>query len=260
MSDSDRDPAGFRIVAARFVKSLIAARWKVEPGFLDREALRRWKLEDIEDDTWSAAARLRRAAAALAELNREYFSRCGSGGIQEGLAWTPLELAVAFLVDPEGGAPAHNLGLLVAARALDARTPVAWETLAHWESLPQIRDGLDRLPENTVSEVVDHCHTYVIGGESFALDGATGRLRRGDREVEIERASKVGRCILKMLLRSYPVRITTEKLWKHCTHAETLQSSLYKEIPLLRELLGELDLGIENKPVDGYRLFLQERV
>src|SRR5262245_54260411 len=98
----DFDLGVFRYAAARYVKLLIRARWKVDPGFISKEDLAAWELQDIEDDTIPAGRLLDDAARALAHLNRYFLPGRGSGGIPVTDESTPegrLLFNVAFLAE-----------------------------------------------------------------------------------------------------------------------------------------------------------------
>ena len=77
------DLGEFRYSAAKYVKLLIRARWKIDPGFLSTAELERWQLSDVKDDTQTESQLLDQAANALAEINTDFIRRCGSGGVKE---------------------------------------------------------------------------------------------------------------------------------------------------------------------------------
>src|SRR5829696_5597613 len=115
----DFDLGAFRHAAARYVKLLIRARWKCDPGFLGQDDLAAWGLADIGRDRWPAWRLLHQAALALGHLNVEFLPRCGSGGVRETDESTPegrLISALAGLDQADGGGPEHNGALLAAAR------------------------------------------------------------------------------------------------------------------------------------------------
>ena len=146
----DFDLGEFRHIVARYVKFLIRARWKTDAGFLADSDLTRWELNDIQQDTQQAWRLLEMAATTLATLNTEFIPRCGSGGVRVNDDDTPVSRlveSVAFLVDPEGGGPAHNQSLIEAAKVLQRGESVDWETIADWKSISAIRDDLDLLPQ-----------------------------------------------------------------------------------------------------------------
>jgi hypothetical protein len=145
----DFDPGDFRWAAARYVRLLIRARWKVEPGFLPRDTLTAWGLANIESDTHSAWRLLADAAVALGHLNTQFIPRCGSGGIPITDESTPVGRlidSIATLAEfGLGGAP-HNGNLLEAAQRLREGTNIDWSQLVAWETLELIRADLDQLP------------------------------------------------------------------------------------------------------------------
>lgn len=145
----DFDLGAFRFAVARYVKLLIRARRKHQPGFLSRDELAQWHLADIDSDRLASWRLLEQAAATLGLLNSEFLPRCGSGGVRETDESTPegrLIHEVVNLAETEGGGPYHNLALLNAAIALRRGRAVNWEKLVEWSRLPAIRADLDRLP------------------------------------------------------------------------------------------------------------------
>jgi hypothetical protein len=145
----DFDLGAFRYAAARYVKLLIRARWKVEPGFLPRETLTAWGLANIESDRSSAWQLLADAAQALGHLNTQFLPRCGSGGVSSPDESTPegrLIVGVALLADIGHRGPEQNGALLDAAQRLREGTNIDWSRLVAWETLKSIRAGLDLLP------------------------------------------------------------------------------------------------------------------
>jgi hypothetical protein len=144
------DPGEFRHAAARYVKYLIRARWKVEPGFLPPANLVAWGLQDIAADRNPAPELLDQAAVTLGEINTHYIHRCGSGGVREADESTPegrLVYAIASLADiGNAGGPSHNGALVEASRHLQAGGKIDWASLVAWDTLAAIRADLDRLP------------------------------------------------------------------------------------------------------------------
>src|SRR6478672_9064376 len=72
--EPDFDLGDFRYAVARYVKLLIRARWKCEPGFLSDEELQTWGLGEIAEDRLAGWRLLEDAAAALARLNTEFLT------------------------------------------------------------------------------------------------------------------------------------------------------------------------------------------
>lgn len=145
----DFDLREFRHRVASYVKLLIRARWKSDPGFLSESDLQRWKLTNIAEDSNPAWQSMHHAALALGELNTNFLPRCGSGGVKptdESSAVGRLIDAVAFLAYCSGGGPHHNGALLGAADSLKQDLRIDWESLVNWNQLPSIRDDLDLLP------------------------------------------------------------------------------------------------------------------
>jgi hypothetical protein len=80
----DLDLGKFRYAVAGYIKCLIRARWKVDPGFLTPEDLERWGLKKIDHDPphasdlmHEAAKLMQEAANALGRLNTEVHSTGG---------------------------------------------------------------------------------------------------------------------------------------------------------------------------------------
>ena len=139
----------FRYAVARYVKLLIRARWKTEPGFFFRKDLMAWGMQDIERDPWPACKLIDQAAIALGLLNTHFLPRCGSGGVRETDESTPtgrLIYAIVSLVPTEGGGPSHNGPLLRAAQMLRDGNDADWSSMVEWASLEAIRTDLDLLP------------------------------------------------------------------------------------------------------------------
>jgi len=209
------DLGAFRYAAAAYVKFLIRARWKSEPGFLSEEALGRWKLSNIRDDPHSASQLLLRAGAHLAELNTNYISRCGSGGVAEYDLSTPegrLMDNIAFLAECHGGGPFHNHELISAALQLPEGNVFAWHSLVDWAKLPEIRNDLDKLPEpdsipkarkddgvsaNIFRHAAKNWNVRFQGGTLFAVEGGAGAaylhrlLSRPDEKIDVHELSLV---------------------------------------------------------------------
>ena len=143
------DLGEFRHIVARYVRFLIRARWKTDPGFLSDAQLERWDLRvSISRDQIPAWRLLESAAHTLAKLNSDFITRCGSGGVPLHEGDTPvLRLAdsIAFLVPPEGGGPRHDLCLMTAAESLRRQETIDWEDIVNWHKISAIRDDLDLL-------------------------------------------------------------------------------------------------------------------
>lgn len=166
----DFDLGEFRYTLARYVKLLVRARYRCEPGFLNSEELAAWSLEDIDSDTWSAQHLMAQAAYALADLNTTFLPRCGSGGVRSTDDTTPegrLIHAAVCLVPGEGGGPDHNGRLRAAARLLAEGKPVDWAGLVAWENLPAIRADLDLLPHPSKDQTAARLDS--IGSKLTAL-------------------------------------------------------------------------------------------
>jgi hypothetical protein len=140
--NQDFDLGDFRHRAAAFVKYLIRARCKAEPHFVDLGVLGHWGLLDISKDQRSIVELLQLALSTIQEINSHFLVRCGSGGIAPekesplfGLKWD-----VGFLAD-------YQFSLPEAIKAARRGQGIAWDDVARWDTLPAIREGLDRLPQ-----------------------------------------------------------------------------------------------------------------
>lgn len=164
------DLGAFRFAVARYVKLLIRARWKDDPGFLTDQAQKDWGLLRINDDrlldnrmpSWRL---LEEAAGALGILNTEFIPRCGSGGIMVMSGDTPeirLMDEIAFLAAWDGGGPYHNGDLLTAAKSIREGAAIDWNALVNWSKLPAIRADLDMLPHPRRGDDADHAGHYVF--------------------------------------------------------------------------------------------------
>src|SRR5947208_2088365 len=143
----DFDLGEFRYATARYVKLLIRARWRCDPGFLSQADLLAWGLEDIGRDRCPAWKLLDQAALSLGYLNLHFLPRCGSGAVRETDEGTPegrLISAVVGLAQSEGGGPCHNGALLEASRQLRDGKALNWGDLVEWNLLDGIRADLDQ--------------------------------------------------------------------------------------------------------------------
>lgn len=177
------DLGEFRHAAARFCKHIILARWRAEPGFLDRSGLSRWGLGEIDREIRPADQLLLLAERDLAFLNREFLPRCGSGGLELTDERTPegrLIAELAFIDQCTGGGPERHGPLLEAAERIRHGEAARWEEVFDWGRLAAIRDELDRLPHpardwSSVGNLIDRHRLCVIDGggrrEAF-YDGA----------------------------------------------------------------------------------------
>jgi len=164
------DLGAFRFAVAKYVKLLIRARWRDDPGFLGDQALKDWGLHNINDNrlldnripSWRL---LEEAAEALGILNTEYLPRCPSGGLMVVTKDTPegrLVDEIAFLAVSYGGGPYHNHELLTAAKSIREGHAIDWTTLVNWPKLPAIRVDLDKLPHPRRGEAANHAGRNVF--------------------------------------------------------------------------------------------------
>ena len=174
------DLGEFRHAAARYIKLLIRARWKAEPGFLPESVLADWCLQDIAADRWPAPELLDQAAAALGEINTHYIHRCGSGGVREANESTPegrLVYAIAFLADiGNAGGPSHNGALVEASQHLRASGKIDWASLVAWDSIAAIRADLDLLPHPRSEAALQVAHSEETLARLKDIDGRLTEL------------------------------------------------------------------------------------
>jgi hypothetical protein len=151
---ADVDMGEFRYAAARYVKNLICARCKCEPGFLS-DKLSVWGVQDIDQSKGTACEYLYLAARDLAHLNTAFILRCGSGGVRIGeldpAGRLVQELAFLAEIGYRGG-PEHNGALLEAVQILSEGKPLDWDQLVKWDRLDAIRSDLDLLPHPRASK------------------------------------------------------------------------------------------------------------
>lgn len=153
----DFDLVEFRCLALRYVKLLIRARWKCEPGFLPPDALKHWKLVNIDEDRLSAWKLLEDVVTTLRTLHEDYLGICPSGGIPATNQSTPVGRLIdslIYLTPPAGGGDFPNEYLLDALRRLkDGEQGIDWQSLIDWSLLEKIRADLDLLPVNEGSGI-----------------------------------------------------------------------------------------------------------
>lgn len=274
----------FRNVAARYVKLLIRARWSSDE-FLTVEQLDEWKLPSIRCDNKEPWKLLHEAALTLATINEHYIPRCGSGGIPESPeenTLTRLMDAIAFLVDPEGGAPYHNEALVHAAAALREGGTVDWNTLVKWDFLPGIRRDLDELPRgdelslgqlatprqttnvetDSSSRSDEHAGDHGVGeweNTSAGLDFDSGRqvVRNAAAERESEVDSQLDFKVLRHIARKgdrFTTRNELEDEWENYGGSSCGESSVDSRLTAVRRLAADLGLTLQNKRRVGWKL------
>lgn len=142
MTDNEFDANEFRFACASFVKYLLAAREKDEPGFMSDEMHQRWDPNrQFPDGNRSVAQFLRLADKSRRVIDVRYFEPGGSIGIGQTAhsSVEELQLDITFLV-------VHENGLQDAIGDVEAGREVDWEALVNWDKLPAIRAALDKLP------------------------------------------------------------------------------------------------------------------
>src|SRR4051812_30305873 len=68
--------------AAEFIRYMIRARAKVDPGFLSAADYERWEVDGLSSNDWDVERLLRLALQLMNEINEKYLERCGSGGLR----------------------------------------------------------------------------------------------------------------------------------------------------------------------------------
>ena len=214
----DFDPVEFRRAAAKYIKLLIRARWKVEPKFLPQKVLQSWGLEKIDDESLESWQLLRQAATELAVLNRDYLPRCGSGGVAPtdertsvGRLIEELAFFVYFDLYPpregnSGGGPEHNSSLLTASDMLRRGESIKWDDLADWSRLPSIRRDLDQLPEPSRRPPEAH-ERYV-----FYFEGKVGHFAYGTPDVSVIADAPKGLFYCWVLMKAAPDWVSASQL------------------------------------------------
>lgn len=138
----DNDELGLlRWRAAEFIRYMIRARAKAEPGFMTAADYETWELDDLSQVDLTTDRLLDMALRTINELNQKYLERCGSGGMRIDKAdpLRKLKELIGFFTDYQWALPA-------AIRSAIAGNPIEWAELASWGDLPAIRAELDKLP------------------------------------------------------------------------------------------------------------------
>jgi len=137
---SDFNSKAFRYDCATFIKYLLAAREKDQPGFVTPEVRARWDLEDGFESELTVAQYLISAKRRLQHIDVRYSEPGGSlgiGKIEHGSVGK-LQMDISFLIR-------HENGLNEAIRAAESGQEIDWQALADWDTLPDIRNALDRI-------------------------------------------------------------------------------------------------------------------
>ena|GEM_PF-5679492 len=135
----DFDLSDFRWHAAALAKYLIRCREKSDPGFLGApERYQRWELANIARDRESQLVLLKKAVVAARLILADMEAMGGSGGVQADDPLIDLKFMIANFAD--------EAVIEKAIVAVRRGNHVQWKSLAHWQGLSAIRDGLDSLP------------------------------------------------------------------------------------------------------------------
>lgn len=138
----DNDELGrLRWRAAEFIRCMIKARARIEPGFMSVADYERWELDGLSRKEQDVERLLQCALQLIREVNERWLERCGSGGMRLDVAdpLQNLKELVGFFTD-------YQWALPEAIRSVIAGRPVNWSELARWDDLPAIRGELDKLP------------------------------------------------------------------------------------------------------------------
>jgi hypothetical protein len=138
---SQESLAQFRYAAAGFIKHLILARGKQDRDFISSTIRRRWQLDEINWEGRSVQYLLTHAKAQWKRL-------AASMGSENSMPvpTSDDEFALANLQDNVFLFVAEDDLVTAISQARQCKR-VAWESLARWETLDAIRQGLDALPE-----------------------------------------------------------------------------------------------------------------
>lgn len=135
------DLGRLRWQSAKFIRYMIRARAKVDPGFMSAADYERWELAGLSREDWGIDRLLGMALQLILAINDKYLERDGSGGMQID-AKDPLQKfkeLIGFFAD-------YQTALPEAIRDAIVGRPIGWPRLARWENLPAIRSELDKLP------------------------------------------------------------------------------------------------------------------
>jgi hypothetical protein len=129
----------FRWHAAALARYLIRARERDELHFLgSNEVYRRWELEEIVRDPEPQLDLLEKASVCSRMIDADMVAMGGSGGI------LPDDPLAEFKSMIAGFASEQSIG-----RAIDQLhrgNQIEWSSVAAWDDLEAMRDGLDQLP------------------------------------------------------------------------------------------------------------------
>jgi len=134
------DPGVYRYDAAAYVKYLLAARERAEPGFVTAEMHQKWHLKEDFPGVLNVYQLLTYAKKKISAIDVSYSEPGGSSGlgdVEEGSVGD-LQVEISFLVDGEA--------LDVAVSTAKNGQPIDWDNLVQWDKLDAIRDGLNLLP------------------------------------------------------------------------------------------------------------------
>ena len=136
MAYTNDDMGRFHFDAASMVKFLIRARRQVEPDFIIKSDLQRWRGAEPPENEMSCADLLQRALDAHGHILKHITLPSRSSDEQR---QPSIEELVYDFVD--------STKLKVAVNAARGSRRVKWATVAQWDKLNAIRDGLDKLPD-----------------------------------------------------------------------------------------------------------------
>jgi hypothetical protein len=185
---SEEDQGRFRFAAAAVVRLLIRARDRAEPGFLTQKAYEEWSLKDRTRETLSVTELLEAALAKINDTNGRYVYFCASGGtscypdwLDEGDVGTLKQLLGEF-IDAVYFLP------LAIQRSRNGQ-PIDWQSLVRWETLPELRKALDRLPDPRRGDGIDDAGVLRWGSKKEHLGprlAALGRYLWNRAQVRVE--------------------------------------------------------------------------
>jgi hypothetical protein len=191
------DLGQFRYDAAAFIKLVIRARAKKTPDFLSEAEYQRWGLENIADEPATIEFLLVQAEQQCEKIWRNYIGPHDSGGVDPDDPIGQLKQDIAFFAN-------WDCRLRDVVEKVQEGKRVRWQSVARWDRLSSIRDGLDRLPEPTT-------------GESHARDDCPVRITDEKRRwVEVlgqkKRLTPARFDVVKALIKQYPGTFTKDEL------------------------------------------------
>tara|TARA_R110002072_G_scaffold302603_1_gene486683 strand:+ start:145673 stop:146536 length:864 start_codon:yes stop_codon:yes gene_type:complete len=132
----------FRYAAADVLKAMIYARESAEPGFMSKQAYKRWRIDQKLAGMWRTVDILSLALAKYQNLDERFVGPRSSGGLplyEDEIGMLRLKVGLFLIGEPVLVIP-ETIDRIQQEKAVD------WKCLCDWGLLPWIRDQLDKLP------------------------------------------------------------------------------------------------------------------